>query len=207
MAYARARRRVRRRQLLAVIAAAAGAALALPAAPAAAGPDASGRFGVEWEQASEVETVEDFCGIDGLTVETHWQNRFKGFFTYRGRDSIPYWTGSLNGSFTITEADGTTSQIVWNFIDKDQRIVDNGDGTLTITVQGAGGWKFIGPARTLRDPGMNRYQVLVDHAGTPLDPFDDPDAEFLAVIKESTGLNESGEGLCEDYSIVTGRTG
>jgi hypothetical protein len=207
MAIPRAARHPGRRQLLAVAAAAAGVALALPAAPAAAGPAASGRFAVEREQLSEVETIEDFCGIEGLTVETRWQNMFKGFFTYRGKDSIPYWTGSMNGSFTITEADGTTSRIVWNFIDKDQRIVDNGDGTLTITVQGAGGWKFIGPARTLRDPGMNRYQVLADHAGTPLDPFDDPDADFLGVIKESTGLNESGEGLCEDFLVVTGRTG
>lgn len=193
-------------------AATAGLLLGVPSLPAgAAPPEDRGPFGVEIIDADEVSTEEDFCDVEGLDVEVHYVEHGRGFFTYRGRDQIPYWTGNFHGTVTFTELTGdqagTTSSIVWNTMDKDQRIVDNGDSTFTITAHGAGGWKFMGPADTLRNPGMIVYQVLIDTNGTPQDPFDDEFLLDLGPLRDSTGLNEQGDDFCEDYFIVTGRTG
>jgi hypothetical protein len=193
-------------------AAAGGLLLGLAALPAAAAPPENrGSFGVEIIDEDDVSVEEGFCDLDGLTVEVHFVERGRGHFTYRGRDRIPYFTGTFHGSVTFTELSGdragTVSSIVWNTTNKDQRIVDNGDGTITVTARGAGGWKFIGPAATLRNPGMLLYQVLIDTNGTLQDPSDDEFLEDLGPLRDSTGLNEQGEDFCEDYFIVTGRTG
>ena len=57
-------------------------------------------------------------------------------------------------------------------VNKDLKVIDNGDGTLTIIVFATGnatvfdaGGKAIG-----RNPGQVRFEFLVDHGGTPGDP-------------------------------------
>ena len=196
------------RKLLATGVAATGIALALPAVPAVAGPTASGRFGVEVVDVDETTTVRNFCGVQGLTVTIHDVEHSRGFFTFRGAESIPAFHGNTRGSSTITDvATGTTVRIVFNTVDKDLHIVDNGDGTLTITALGAGNFKVIGPERTLRDPGRIVFQFTVDTNGTPQDPFDDPepDPDSFTIIRDSTGLNELGPDFCSDYLMLTGR--
>ena len=61
-------------------------------------------------------------------------------FNARGKDGLAYFTGTVHGwsSWTNT-ANGETLTQVYNFVDKDQKVVDNGDGTLTIPVLSAGG--------------------------------------------------------------------
>ena len=85
-------------------------------------------------------------------------------------------------------ATGVTVTIVFNTVDKDLHVVDNGDGTFTITALGAGGFKVIGPDRTLRDPGRIVFQFTVDTNGTPQDPFDDPepDPDSFEIIRDMT---------------------
>jgi len=90
---------------------------------------------------------------------------------------------------------------------KDLKVTDNGDGTLTILVNAAGGQRIYGPDGKLlfRDPGMVRYEFLIDHNGTPTDPEDDEFLEFLGVVKGSTGLNESeGRDFCDDIRMFIG---
>ena len=41
-----------------------------------------------------------------------------------------------------------------------------------------------------RNPGQVRFEILVDHGGTPTDPSDDEFLEFLGVVKESTGRSD-----------------
>jgi hypothetical protein len=41
-----------------------------------------------------------------------------------------------------------------------------------------------------RNPGQIRYEILIDHGGTPADPTDDGFIEFLGVVKESTGRTD-----------------
>ena len=121
--------------------------------------------------------------------------RERGFFTYRGRDSIPYFTGTSHISFSVTEPDGTVVTIYANGVDKDQRIVDNGDGTFAITTRSAGGFRVVGPDGTLRNPGMLLGQITVNTNGTPQDPFDDAVVTDFAPLQPSTGLNELGGQL------------
>lgn len=128
------------------------------------------------------------------------------FFTFRGSDSIPYFKSTLHERTTFTEPNGTTVTLTSNTVSKDQRIVDNGDDTFTITAFGAGGFRLTGPAQTLRDPGRVVFRFDVDTNGTPQNPFDDEEIPgTFEVIRPSTGLNEAGDSFCSDYLVVTGR--
>ena len=76
--------------------------------------------------------------------------------------------------------------------DKDQRITDNGDGTLTILVLATGNAVLYaeGGDAIARNPGQVRYELLIDHGGTPTDPSDDEFVEFLGDVKGSTGRTD-----------------
>jgi hypothetical protein len=174
---------------------------ALPAT-AAGGPGTSGRFGLEVQAESTTTVVPNFCGL-GINVKVHDEIRSRGFFTFRGPQSIPYFTGTSHTRTTITEPNGTTVTISSNTVGKDQRIVVNGD-LLTITGLGAGGFRIVGPAGALRNPGMIFSQVVIDTNGTLQDPFDDIFVRDNGLLRPSTGLNETSD-LCTDYRIVTGR--
>ena len=41
-----------------------------------------------------------------------------------------------------------------------------------------------------RNPGQVRFEILIDHAGTPTDPTDDEFLAFLGEVKESTGRTD-----------------
>lgn len=193
------------KRTLAVGAATAGMVLGLPALPAAAGQDGHGRFAVETEFSDDTHAERDFCGIAGLTVDVHDVVRSRGFFTYRGKDSIPYFTGTSHVRSTYTErGTGTTVRFTLDAVDKDQRIEVDGD-LLTITTQGAGGSRLAGPTGRLRNPGMLRVQFTVDSNGTLQDPDDDTDVGEPLVVEPSTGLNEQTPDFCADYRTVTGR--
>ena len=61
---------------------------------------------------------------------------------------------------------------------------------------------FVSPQRWQRDvvragregdrenPGQIRFDILVDHGGTPTDPSDDEGLEFLGEVKGSTGRTD-----------------
>jgi hypothetical protein len=76
------------------------------------------------------------------------------------------------------------------------KVTDNGDGTLTILVMGTGNSTLYGPEGNAiaRDPGQIRFEVLIDHGGTPSDPSDDEFLEFLGDVKPSTGRSDD---FCE----------
>ena len=82
------------------------------------------------------------------------------------------------------------------FIDKDLRVTDNGDGTLTILILATGNTVHYGEdgKAIAWNPGQQRIEILVDHGGTPTDPSDDEFLEFLGVVKESTGRSDD---FCE----------
>jgi hypothetical protein len=76
--------------------------------------------------------------------------------------------------------------------DKDLRVTDNGDGTLTVLVVATGNavvYREDGKA-IARNPGQTRFEILVDHGGTPTDPSDDEFLAFLGIVKESTGRTD-----------------
>ena len=57
----------------------------------------------------------------------------------------------------------------------DLNVTDNGDGTLTILVLATGNGILYGPdgKAITRNPGQIRFEVVIDHGGTPSDPLDD----------------------------------
>ena len=79
---------------------------------------------------------------------------------------------------------------------KDLKVTDNGDGTLTILVLGTGNFTLYGQdgKAIARNPGQVRFEVLIDNAGTPDDPFDDEFIADLGLVKGSTGRNDD---FCE----------
>jgi hypothetical protein len=70
--------------------------------------------------------------------------------------------------------------------------MNNGDGTLTILFRQTGNDTTYGPdgKAIARNPGQVRFELLVDHNGTPLDPSDDEVVAFLGFVKDSTGRTD-----------------
>lgn len=71
----------------------------------------------------------------------------------------------------------------------------------------AGSSKYYGPdgKLLLRDPGQIRFELLIDHGGTPTDPSDDEEIDFLGVVKGSTGRNDTeGRDFCDDVHEFIG---
>jgi hypothetical protein len=108
---------------------------------------------------------------------------------------------------TNLETGGTFTN-VFTSNSRDQTIVDNGDGTITITVFSSGGSRFYdaGGRLVLRDPGQTRYAFDIDYNGTPGNPDDDVDVpDSFRVVRPSTGNSDfSGRDFCEDLATFTG---
>ena len=175
--------------------------LSLTATAAAAKPLEHGHF---TDLSSQV--ITDFCG--DLTVREDVDVTGMFLFNPRGADGIPYFTATVHGSVTWTNlANDKSLTSVFNFVDKDLKITDNGDGTLTILVMNAGGGKILGPDGKLlfKDSGLVWFEVLIDHGGTLADPSDDVFLEFLGVVKGSTGTNDTeGRDFCADIHEFIG---
>jgi hypothetical protein len=191
---------MRLRRTFALASAAALIALEGAAAiPASAAPLERGKF---HEVVSE---VFDDCDLT-LLYEADTRGSFVG--NTRGPDELAYFTVNLHGTESWTNlATGKSYTRVFNYVEKDHQVTDNGDGTLTILVLAAGGerWYDANGKLLFRDPGQTRFEILIDHGGTPSDPNDDEFLEFLGVVKDSTGRNDlEGRDFCEDIHLVTG---
>jgi hypothetical protein len=167
------------------------AALVL-AVPALAEP---GRVFKETVHVDDFNLIEGFCDTD-MVVQSHFVADVKVKAMPRGRDGLIFFANRLSITETFTNVDnGKFVVSTVNGIDKDLRVTDNGDGTLTILILSTGNavvynsdGKAIG-----RNPGQVRFELLVDHGGTPTDPSDDTEISF-EVVKESTGRTDD---FCE----------
>lgn len=161
------------------------------AGTAAAAPPERGSF-----HEDIFEVVEDFCESPGLTVQI--AGTVDGRFTAaaRGRDGLVYFMEHLVVEVEFTDlATGETWSQVERTVSKDLSVVDNGDGTLTIVVLATGVATLVdsdGKAFA-RNPGQVRFELLVDHGGTPADPEDDEVIEET-MVKGSTGRSDD---FCE----------
>lgn len=138
------------------------------------------------------DVIEDFCDVPGLTVQSDFVVDGRFIVNPHGPDGLAYFkehvdvssvdTNLANGKFVTSESVVT---------EKDLKVTDNGDGTLTILVLATGNAVLYGMdgKAIARNPGQIRFELLFDHGGTPTDPTDD---EFLAflVVKESTGRSD-----------------
>ena len=114
------------------------------------------------------------CGVD---IHSEFYDRGRLVIRQVGPQSIDYYNLVLDDSGVVNTNPDTDLSIVFTrrYREFDQRIVDNGDGTLTIrwravfteTDRGADG--TVG----FRSAGMTTGTVVVDHNGTPGYPDDD----------------------------------
>jgi hypothetical protein len=139
------------------------------------------------------ELVPDFCDSPGLTVQINGVVDGKFLVNARGRDDLVYFKEHVRVSVMYTNVNnGKFVTSAERSVNKDLKVVDNGDGTLTIIVLATGNAAVFGAdgKAIARNPGQVRFELLVDHAGTPSDPSDDVLIEDLGIIKGSTGRSD-----------------
>ena len=145
--------------------------------------------------------------------DTLVQHDFTGVvnFTFNqrgGKNVFPFYRESLSGTdvFTNTDNGGTYTQ-VFTANSRDRKIVDNGDGTITIYSQASGTsrWYDTNGKLVLMDPGQFRWSIVIDYAGTPGDPSDDVEVpDSFQVVRESTGRNDLvNRDFCADLFEFT----
>jgi hypothetical protein len=140
---------------------------------------------------------ENFCDVEGLTVDGAFAVDGRVRAVPHGREGLAYFIEHVKFAVTFTNRDtGTTITQVGNVTTKDLKVTDNGDGTLTILQLGTGNDVVYGPdgKAIARNPGQTRFAFLVDDGGTPADPSDDEFLADLGVVKESTGRTDD---FCE----------
>jgi hypothetical protein len=145
----------------------------------------------------ETFVIDDFCGA-GLTVRDEFAIDLRVQVVSKGREGLAYFLqhGQIVDHFTNLANGNTVTGVVGPVLEKDQRVTNNGDGTLTITILATGNAVLYDESGTpiARDPGQIRFQLLIDTNGTLEDPFDDEEIAFLGVVKESTGRSDD---FCE----------
>jgi hypothetical protein len=135
--------------------------------------------------------IENFCGVAGLTVRDEAFTDVTVSAVSQGPDQLPHfrdhvrqnavWTNLANGE--AVSSDLTTNG-------NDLKVTDNGDGTLTVLVQLKGNATLYADGKAIgKDTGQVRFELLIDHGGTPSDPFDDEVIAELGTVKEPTGRN------------------
>jgi hypothetical protein len=193
---------MRAKRLLCAIASTTGltaTALVSSIAPAAAAPLDHGHF---HDVTSEV--VEPFCGDLAVRIDSDIRGSF--VVKTQGPDGLVYFLESVHGTVSFTNlATGKSFTNVFNVVDKDLKVTDNGDGTLTILATTAGSIKNYGPDgnRLFVTSGQVRIEFLVDHGGTPTDPDDDVLLEER-VVRPFTGRDDTdGGAFCTDFHLFT----
>ena len=143
----------------------------------------------------------------GLDVVHSWDVSGSYLGVARGRNRLVHFRDSVRGTEAWTNMEtGKSFTLEFTRNSRDLTVTDNGDGTLTIIVQASGRDRWYdGDGRVvLRDPGLARWEIVVNHAGTPTDPFDDTFVDFVGIVKGSTGRNDTqGRDFCADIDLFT----
>jgi hypothetical protein len=141
--------------------------------------------------------LDDYCGVAGLDVRVDFGIEARFHVVPHGRHQLSHFLQHGTRTETLTnQANGKSVTSVARVTEKDLRVTDNGDGTLTILVLATGNATLYGAdgKAIARNPGQLRFELLVDDGGTPGDPWDDEVIEFLGVVKDSTGRSDD---FCE----------
>lgn len=109
---------------------------------------------------SESGTAEDFCGA-GLQPTYTFDQTGSGSVKTRGNDGLLWFHEKFSVVQTFTYNGMTVTDIQPNTVAKDHKIVDNGDGTLTITVLYAGAGRLVGRDGKLLAKGDGQVRILL----------------------------------------------
>ena len=177
-------------------------AVAVPlvaAAPATARP-------LERERVTYENHWDEWCG--DVLIHSMVTGMGNVVFVDRGASGLPHFSSTWHETSVFTNAEtGLTYTGTFDGSNRDATVTDNGDGTLSIVVQIAGVSKWYDAAGKVLyiDSGMQSFELLVDHAGTPEDPYDDGEAIFVGEVVGLTGRSDTvGRDWCTDLLEVTG---
>ena len=150
----------------------------------------------------------DVYDCDGTPAQDSGDVSGNFVFNQRGSSPFPYYRESVRGTVVTTNlATGGTYTNVFTANGRDHTIVDNGDGTITITVFASGGSRFYDAdgKLVLKDPGQFRFAFDIDYNGTPGDPGDDVEVPYsFRVVRSSTGNSDfSDRDFCADLVEFT----
>jgi hypothetical protein len=150
----------------------------------------------------------DVYDCDGTPAQDSVDVSGNFVFNQRGSSPFPYYRESVHGTVVTTNLEtGGTYTNVFTANTRDHTIVDNGDGTITITSFSSGGSRFYHTHGNfvLKDPGQLRFAVDIDYNGTPGDPSDDVEVPgSFRVVRASTGNSDlSNRDFCADLVQFT----
>lgn len=176
-----------------------GAILALGATAAVtlAATASAGQVSRETIHEEDTLVLEDFCDVQGLTMELAFVLDLRVHAVPHGRDRLDYFLQhGIRTEVLTNPATGKSVTSVAKVIEKDMRVTDNGDGTLTILILSTGNAVLYGENGNAiaRNPGQIRLEILLDHGGTPTDASDDEVLADLGLVKGSTGRSDD---FCE----------
>jgi hypothetical protein len=147
------------------------------------------------ERESYTFVDDDFCG-EGLRVKVRGTFQVRWRAVPHGPDGNVYYVAQTltRNRFTNLDTKKYVDEVV-RTMEKDHAIVVEED-TLLIEVLATGSAKVRDQNGKLvaANPGQIRFQLRVPHNGTPTDPSDDGEAEFVQITRESTGRNDD---FCE----------
>jgi hypothetical protein len=150
---------------------------------------------------------EPFTFCDGIDATVSWDDSVHELVKTVRSDQLVYFSANVQGTAVYTNnATEKTYTNVYTFTDRDQEIVDNGDGTLTITISNKGMDRWYGPDGKLLfvAAGNFAFQITVDHGGTPTDPEDDVEIEGSFTELKAVGVDmTAGRDFCEDLLLFT----
>ena len=149
----------------------------------------------------------DVYDCDGTPAQDSGDVSGNFVFNQRGSSPFPYYRESVHGTVVTTNLEtGGTYTNIFTANSRDHTIVDNGDGTITITTFASGGSRFYDTDGNfvLKDPGQVRFAVDIDYNGTPGDPSDDVEVpDSFRIVRASTGNSDfSDRDFCADLVAV-----
>jgi hypothetical protein len=141
----------------------------------------------------------DFCNLPFDVVE---RDQEAGSFVgvNRGPEGLFYGGARFNGTITWTNPlNGRNFRDEYSGSDRDHKVVDNGDGTLTLQVQTTGPNRYYNNGTlAFVDTGIVRFTITFDDGGTPTDPRDDGDPLSFDLDKVKGVQQTEGRDFCAD---------
>jgi hypothetical protein len=131
--------------------------------------------------------------VDSIEVDIHITA------VVRGSSPFPVFREHFAGTVVTTNTDtGRTLTNVFALNTQDQKVVDNGDGTVTVTDNVAGSSRYYDDSGrfVLNDPGSERVAFELDYHGTLGNPDDDTQVpNSFRIVHGPTG-NSHFPGFC-----------
>ena len=149
---------------------------------------------------------DEFCPNVEFLVLYEIEARGMALVKTKGSSPFPYFAEVIKTDETYTNLEnGKTLRFLSVARNGDQSIVDNGDGTITLTFKRVARVQVFGPDGTklFVDSGQFRAELVIDYNGTPANPDDDEEVSF-EVTKDVGHRGTADRDFCEDLVTFLG---